>query len=366
MDLLTGTGALVIITAATVGVLLYAIAGDRAVDTYVRPAGPFVAVLRSVGYAICAVFMAIPVDRLSGEFEIVGEAGLALLIALVVALVTAHRLRPRRASPMAVLRRAIILVAFCTCARYLTHLAGFPVDVPWAAVAVPFAALLVTATVFELAGREGVLHMVSWAFVALSMAGVVTAWALANRVTVFADPRVASTPTLWVMLLVEPLGVLAAVLLLIAMVRDFSSVEVLGRWWGSGPQRWRRNTPKTGEVWNAFVGFEEDQSEGKDRPVLVLNGGDGQVTALKITSQDKSRFPDYLSLPRRRCRAVLTKDSWLELRPVELPAGAFRSYRGRCPSWVMAEIRDRGLLTGDLRTWRLRSWLSGHRRRHAA
>jgi hypothetical protein len=106
------------------------------------------------------------------------------------------------------------------------------------------------------------------------------------------------------MLLVEPLGALAALLLLIAMIRHFAP----------------------------------------------------RVLPDKITSQDKSRFPDYLPLPRKRCRGVLAKDSWLELKPQPLPVDAFRSYRGRCPSWVRTEIRGRELLPAGRRMsiWRTR------------
>jgi hypothetical protein len=91
------------------------------------------------------------------------------------------------------------------------------------------------------------------------------------------------------------------------------------------------------------VAFEDDETEGKDRPVLVLSGG-GTVSVLKITSQDKGHLRGYLALPRNRVCGVLAKDSWLELKPVPVPADAFRSYRGTAPSWLRNELRGRELM----------------------
>jgi len=349
MDLLSGTGALVVITTAIAGVLLCVIAGNRA-RAFLRPIGPIIAAFVVVFHGAAALLLSAPADLVTGDPGSPAAVWTTLLIALAVALLTARRFRPPWPEPAYALpARAVILLVACSGAKYLAHLAGFPVGGFWPAVAVSLAALMLTAAVFEFIRRPGVLHLVVRAFVVLSAAGLVAAWAQANDVPVYADPRTASPRTLWVMLLIEPLGALAVLLLLIAILRHFAP--------GVLPDSDR--TPAAGEIWNAFVTYEEDDSEGKDRPVLVLSGGSGQATILKITSQDKSRFPDYLPLPRNRCRGVLAKDSWLELKPLPLAAESFRSYRGRCPSWVLAEVRRRELLPaggGGLRTRWLSRW----------
>lgn len=347
MDLLSGTATLVVITVVIVGVLLVVIAGDRA-GAFLRPTGPIIATGVLAIYGAAALLMAAPADLLSNEPGSAAAVWTTLLIALAVALVMGRRFRPPWPEPpFALPGRALILLVCCSGAKYLAHLAGFPVGGFWPAAAVSIAALMLTVTVFEFIRRPGVLHLVVRAFVVLSLAGVVAAWALTNHVPVYADPRTASSRTLWVMLLVEPLGALAAILLLIAVLRHLVP--------GVLPDSDR--SPATGEIWNAFVTYEEDDSEGKDRPVLVLSGGE-QTTILKITSQDKTRFPDYLPLPRKRCRAVLAKDSWLDLKPTPLAAESFRSYRGRCPSWVMTEVRRRELVPAGSGAGRLHTWLS--------
>jgi MFS family permease len=339
--MLSGTGALVVITAVIIGVLLCVIAWDR-IDAFLRPTGPIIASLVVAIYGAAALLMAAPADLLIDGPGSRSAFWTTLLIALAVALLMARRFRPRWPEPpFAVAGRALILLACCSGAKYVAHLVGFPVGRFWPAAAVSLAALMLTAAVFEFIRRPGVLHLVVRAFAVLSTAGLVAAWATTNHVPVYADPRTATPRTLWVMLLVEPLGALAALLLLIAMVRHFAP-SVL-------PDS--KRTPAAGEIWNAFVMFEEDGGEGKDRPVLVLSSAGGQASILKITSQDKSRFPDYLPLPRNRCRAVLAKDSWLELKPLPLATESFRSYRGRCPSWVLTEVRRRELLpagSGDV------------------
>ena len=304
MDLLSGTGALVVITVVIVGVLLSVIVWHR-IGALLRPTGPIIAAGVVRFYGAAALLLAAPADLLIDRSGSAPAVGTTLLIALVVALLLGRRFRPRwPESPFGIPRRALILLACCSGTKYLAHLGGFPVDRFWPAAAVALTALMLTAAVFEFVRRPGVLPLVVRAIVVLAAAGLVAAWALANHVAVSADPRTAAPRTLWVMLLVEALGALAGLLLVIAAVRHFVP--------GVLPDTER--TPAAGEIWNAFVAFDEDDGEGKDRPVLVLSGG-GQATVLKITSQDKSRFADYLLLPRNRCRGVLAKDSWLELEP---------------------------------------------------
>ncbi len=48
-------------------------------------------------------------------------------------------------------------------------------------------------------------------------------------------------------------------------------------------------SPDPGEVVWAWVPYEDDPSQGKDRPVLVIGEDDGQLLALPLTSQDHDR-----------------------------------------------------------------------------
>ncbi|RNL64195.1 type II toxin-antitoxin system PemK/MazF family toxin [Nocardioides marmoriginsengisoli] len=47
--------------------------------------------------------------------------------------------------------------------------------------------------------------------------------------------------------------------------------------------------PDPGEVCWAWVPYEEDPSQGKDRPILVIAVSGGQVIALPLTSKDHDR-----------------------------------------------------------------------------
>ena len=53
---------------------------------------------------------------------------------------------------------------------------------------------------------------------------------------------------------------------------------------GYGPKADGR--PDPGEVVWAWVAYEEDPTQGKDRPVLVIGQEDGQLLALGLTSRD--------------------------------------------------------------------------------
>jgi hypothetical protein len=48
----------------------------------------------------------------------------------------------------------------------------------------------------------------------------------------------------------------------------------------------RDGRPDPGEVVWAWVAYEEDASQGKDRPVLVIGEEDGRLLALGLTSHD--------------------------------------------------------------------------------
>ncbi|WP_221327333.1 hypothetical protein [Actinoplanes sp. L3-i22] len=100
--------------------------------------------------------------------------------------------------------------------------------------------------------------------------------------------------------------------------------------------------PKPGQIWFADVPFEESAGESKDRPVLVLRSAGRQAEILKITSQDKSGHPEfYLFLPHAKWRRVLSKDSWLELRPQKLDYHRFRDQRGLARFGTLRIVRRR-------------------------
>jgi hypothetical protein len=47
--------------------------------------------------------------------------------------------------------------------------------------------------------------------------------------------------------------------------------------------------PDPGEVVWAWVAYEDDPSQGKDRPVLVVGRDDGRLLCLQLTSKDHDR-----------------------------------------------------------------------------
>lgn len=52
-----------------------------------------------------------------------------------------------------------------------------------------------------------------------------------------------------------------------------------------------------GEIVWAWVAYEEDDGRGKDRPVLVVGRGGGDVLGLMLSSQhDRARDPDWMSI----------------------------------------------------------------------
>jgi len=271
-----------------------------------------------------------------------------LAAAPLVALLLGRRFRTTSANtPRRVLIRAGVLLAGCTLAKCIAYGMGFPVFDFWVGGAVTLGAMVGCAAVWQFVDLGGTLHLFVRAGALLVAVGLVGAWARANDVPVAGDPHTASTTTVSIMLLVLPLLALTGVVLAVGVIRLLPpSLRVIAGDWANGNRANRNRAgrrPVAHEVWNAFVTFDEDDGEGKDRPVLVVGlDGDG-ADVLKITSQDKSRFDDYLAMPLTRSRGVLSKDSWLELRTTRVPLELFRSYRGLCPRWVWAEVQARGL-----------------------
>lgn len=95
------------------------------------------------------------------------------------------------------------------------------------------------------------------------------------------------------------------------------------------PSRRPGGRPETFEYWYAMVPFE-DQPGGKDRPVLVLRRGPTHVSALKVTSQDKSARRNYRRIDTSTWQGPGQRNgSWLQVdRAISIPVGDFRRRLG--------------------------------------
>ena len=82
-----------------------------------------------------------------------------------------------------------------------------------------------------------------------------------------------------------------------------------------------------GEVVWAHVPFEEDHSQGKDRPTLVVGHDSGWVLGLPMTSQDHDRDEDQ---ERRAGR------HW-----IDVGSGAWDRQRRRSEGWAAHSYRKR-------------------------
>jgi hypothetical protein len=76
--------------------------------------------------------------------------------------------------------------------------------------------------------------------------------------------------------------------------------------------------PDPGEVVWAWVPYEEDPEQGKDRPVLVLAVSGAEVLALPLTSIDHDRDADQEAEEGRYWMDVGTGDWDREHRPSEV------------------------------------------------
>lgn len=346
--LLNGNAALLFIAAAIGFGLVCVIAWDSRAIFFTRLGAVLLPIVVAAWFGGAAV-IGLPADVLLGH-RAAGAIWPGLVAAPVVALVLGHRFRtPGENTIRQTLIRAGVLLAGCTLAKCVAYALGFRVFGFWTGGAVTLGALVVCIAVWQFAAVEGVVHLYVRAGVILAAVGLVGAWAAVNHVPVVGNPRTASTTTLSIMLLVLPLLVLAGAVLVVAVLRRLRPDLSLFRGGAATGTRDRRDksarVPAAHELWNAFVTFEDDDEEGKDRPVLVLSADGDGAEVLKITSQDKSRSDDYLPLPLERCHGVLSKESWLELRPTRVPLADFRSYRGLCPTWIWADLRTRGLIT---------------------
>ncbi|HWS58178.1 MAG TPA: type II toxin-antitoxin system PemK/MazF family toxin [Actinotalea sp.] len=86
-----------------------------------------------------------------------------------------------------------------------------------------------------------------------------------------------------------------------------------------------RRRPRPGEIWFAFVPFE-DGTGGKDRPVLVLSVEGRTCTVARFTSTDRSARRDYRRVPDGV--PGLRRTSWVSLHPVRLRRRTMRRRAG--------------------------------------
>jgi hypothetical protein len=76
--------------------------------------------------------------------------------------------------------------------------------------------------------------------------------------------------------------------------------------------------PDPGEVVWAWVPYEEDASQGKDRPVLVIGTEGDRLLALQLTSKDHDRDADQERRSGREWMDVGTGDWDSQHRPSEV------------------------------------------------
>jgi hypothetical protein len=80
----------------------------------------------------------------------------------------------------------------------------------------------------------------------------------------------------------------------------------------------RNGRPDPGEVVWAWVPYEEDPSQGKDRPVLVIACNGRTVVALPMTSKDHDRDAEQETRAGRLWMDVGTGDWDRQRRPSEI------------------------------------------------
>lgn len=126
--------------------------------------------------------------------------------------------------------------------------------------------------------------------------------------------------------------------------RHLADVPLAPRRAGPVPEPTPGSRPRPGQIWFAYVPFEEGR-EGKDRPCLVLRCGPRAAEVLKITSQDKSRFPrQYRAL---RLPGEDGRQSWLQLEgPRRVGYDAFRRPVGVSPGDAWDEVSRRHGVAG--------------------
>ena len=110
----------------------------------------------------------------------------------------------------------------------------------------------------------------------------------------------------------------------------------------------RDGDPDPGEVVWAWVPYEEDPSQGKDRPVLVIGKDDGWLLALMLTSKDHDRDAAQEARFGRQWMDVGTGPWDPKRRPSEvrldrvlrLAPGAVRREGGTMPRSTFDEVAE--------------------------
>lgn len=108
----------------------------------------------------------------------------------------------------------------------------------------------------------------------------------------------------------------------------------------------RNGRPDPGEVCWAWVPYEDDPLQGKDRPILVLATSGSTVTALAMTSKDHDRDAAQEARAGRSWMDVGTGDWDTRRRPSEvrlnrvlhLDASAVRREGGVLPPELFARV----------------------------
>lgn len=93
-----------------------------------------------------------------------------------------------------------------------------------------------------------------------------------------------------------------------------------------------KSAVRPGEVWFAMVPYR-DGTGAKDRPVVVLSARGRRCRVARLTSQDQGSRPGYARPPGRL--PGLRADSWVDLRPMDLPRSALRRRAGDAgQAWI--------------------------------
>lgn len=114
-------------------------------------------------------------------------------------------------------------------------------------------------------------------------------WGWPSRITLFVAVAIGLFLTGYVLYLAAMVA-FALMAVLLALAIFVPSARSAMRWIAG---LFIGSRPQPGEVWYADFPFEEDASESKDRPCLLLAVEDGQYVTCKITSVDHSDRPGY-------------------------------------------------------------------------
>jgi hypothetical protein len=138
--------------------------------------------------------------------------------------------------------------------------------------------------------------------------------------------------------------------LALAAVVLLALVATLIDGWGRGAARRRRlrgrrrGGPQPGEIWWAFVPYEDGAGPGgKDRPCLVLDVHGSEALVAKITSKYHDERPGVIALPPGSVGDAQGRASFLETGELrEVAYAAFRRRAGQVDPAVWDQVRHLG------------------------